>query len=59
MIALDNANADTAEIFMAVAFFLALIAAIAYAVRRPDATVWAPVLLSLAVAGIALAWWVA
>jgi hypothetical protein len=59
MIALDNANPDLAEICFAVAFFLALIAAVAYAVRRPDATVWAPVLLALAVASIALGWWVA
>ena len=59
MFALDNANPDTAEIVFAVSFFLALIAAVAYAMRRPDATVWAPVLLALSVAGIALAWWVA
>lgn len=59
MLALDNANPDTAEICFAVAFFLALVAAIAYAMRRDDATVWAPVLLALAVAGIALGWWVA
>ena len=59
MFALDNANPDTAEILFAVSFFLALLGAIAYAMRRADATVWAPVLLALSVAGIALAWWVA
>jgi hypothetical protein len=58
MLAFDNLNADTAEIIFAVAFFLAVIAAVAYAVRRPDATVWAPVLLALSVAGLALGFWV-
>ena len=70
MIAIDNANPDTAEIFFAVALFLAAIAAILYAVgtravrttddaRTVNVAVWAPVLLSLAVASIGLAWWVA
>jgi hypothetical protein len=70
MFALDNANADAAEIILAVATFLGLIAAILYAlgtrpvttgadVQRVNVAVWAPVVLSLALGATALAWWVA
>jgi hypothetical protein len=58
MIAVDNLNGDTAEIIFAVAFFIALLAAVCYAVRRAEVVVWAPVLLALSVAGVALAFWV-
>jgi hypothetical protein len=68
--AIDNLNADTAEVILAVAFVLGLLAAVVYVLgnRRPAhpddhghpvaVAPWAPVLLSLAVAAIALAWWV-
>jgi hypothetical protein len=54
--AIASGNSDTAEIFFLVAMILAVLAAVAYAVRRTDVIVWAPVLLSLAVASAALAW---
>jgi hypothetical protein len=72
MLAFDNGNPDTAEWLVAIAFFLALVAAILYALgsRRTHHTtttveghhtdvLWlAPVMLSLAVASLNLAWWV-
>jgi hypothetical protein len=49
-------NTSTADVFFLVALILALLAAILYAVRRPDASPFAPVLLSLAVASLSLSW---
>lgn len=65
MLALDNGNPGTAELFFAIATILAVVAALLYAVgSKPRPTgvsviVWAPVVLSLALASLALAWWLA
>jgi hypothetical protein len=71
MFAIDNADPDTAEIFLAIGVILGLLAALLYAIGtrpvrhvdgdhpRVNVALWAPVCLSAAVASIALAWWVA
>jgi uncharacterized membrane protein len=53
---LVNGNLDAADIFFLVAVILAVVAAIAYGVVHVQAARLAPVLLSLAVASVALAW---
>ena len=51
-----SGEVDTADIFFLFAVILGVVAAIAYATRRADAVVWAPVLGWLGFACAALAW---
>ena len=48
-----SGNLDAADVFFLIATIVAVLAAVLYAVTEPRALRWAPVALSLAVAGIA------
>jgi len=51
-----HGHTDGADISFLFALILAVIAGLAYGSRRPNAIVWAPVLLAFAVACLALGW---
>lgn len=51
-----SGNTGFADVMFLVALILGVLAALLYGSRRVDAVPFAPVLLSLAVASVALAW---